>query len=74
MARKRQAANPAEQAPQAEPTVPAETGQDAPTGHDTAPAAADAGEPHRSKWLARFNSWADHEAGVRLTEDRQTAA
>jgi hypothetical protein len=71
MARKRETAQPTAEASQADSTAPAETRQDAPAGHDAAPAAADAGEPHRSKWLARFNSWADHEVGVRLTEDRQ---
>jgi hypothetical protein len=71
MSRKREAANPAAQAPQAQATAPAEAQQDAPAGQDAAPAPTDAGEPHRSKWLARFSSWGDHEAGVNLTEDRQ---
>jgi hypothetical protein len=71
MARKREAAQPAEQAPQCDPTAPAETRHDTPTGHETPQAAADAGEARRSKWLDRFDSWGDHEAGVQVIEDRQ---
>ena len=71
MARKREAAQPAEQAPQGDPTAPAEARQDGPAEHETPPAAADAGEARRSKWLARFNSWGDHEAGVVVIEDRE---
>lgn len=41
MARKREAAQPAEQAPQAEPTAPADTRQQAPAGNDFAPVAHD---------------------------------
>jgi hypothetical protein len=71
MARKRKAPQPAAQPPQAEPTAPAETPQDTPAEHDAASAAADASRAPRSKWVSRFGSWADHEAGVYLTEDRQ---
>src|SRR5579884_41880 len=50
---------------------PAEARQDPPVDHDAVPAAADAGEAPRNKWAPRFGSWADREAGVYLTEDRQ---
>ena len=42
-----------------------------PTGQPAAPAGEDAGPGAGSKWATRFSSWADHEAGVHLTEDRQ---
>jgi hypothetical protein len=69
MPRKRDAAKPASPATQpADAVPPAEPRQDA----SAEPAAADgAGEAPRSKWLPRFNSWDDQEAGVYLTEDRQ---
>jgi hypothetical protein len=71
MARKREAAQSAEQAPQGDPIPPAEARQDEPAGHETPPTAADAAEARRSKWLPRFDSWGDHEAGVVVLEDRQ---
>jgi hypothetical protein len=69
MARKRAAEQPAEQALQGDPVAPVEARQESPPGQDTAPA-GDAGEPRRSKWLPRFDSWGDHEAGVTILEDR----
>ena len=71
MARKRDAAQPAEPVPQGDPTAPAETRQDGPAANVTPPAATDAAEARRSKWLPRFDSWGDHEAGVTVLEDRQ---
>ena len=57
-------------------TAPAQEGQEvtqpqADVPPTDAPGSAEAPQEHKSKWLARFPSWIDPEAGVRLIEDRQ---
>ncbi len=70
MARRRQAAQSADEQPQAAEPVIQEPRREATAGPESAPAAAEAGQPRRSKWLDRFDSWGDHEAGVQVIDDR----
>jgi hypothetical protein len=68
MARKREAALPADQASPSDPAAPAGA---SPEGAEAPRAAADDTEARRSQWLNRFDSWGDHEAGVTVIDDRQ---
>jgi hypothetical protein len=73
MARNKAAAaeNPSHPEPQDGAGQAADSSPPPPAGDAAVPATADAGKAAGSKWATRFSSWADHEAGVHLTEDRQ---